>query len=47
MLYGVSATDAATFTAVAVLLAVVAMLSSWLPARRATRVEPIEALRYE
>jgi len=47
LLFGVSPTDTATFVAVTLLLAVVAMLACWLPARRAARVEPMEALRYE
>jgi putative ABC transport system permease protein len=47
MLFGVSATDAATFTVVAALLAVVAFLATWIPARRAARVDPLIALRYE
>ena len=46
-LYGVSTADPATFTAIPVLLAVVALLASYVPARRATRIEATEALRTE
>jgi ABC-type antimicrobial peptide transport system permease subunit len=47
MLYGVGTTDPLTFFLVAALVAAVALLASWLPARRAARVHPMEALRAE
>jgi predicted permease len=46
-LYGVEPTDPATLILVTVALGTVAILSAWLPARRAAKVDPMEALRYE
>jgi ABC-type antimicrobial peptide transport system permease subunit len=47
LLYGVEASDPATFSSVAILLGAVALVASYLPAMRAAKTDPVEALRFE
>jgi ABC-type antimicrobial peptide transport system permease subunit len=47
LLFGIGASDPLTFTAIVLLVSAVAFVAAWLPARRATRVDPIIALRAE
>lgn len=47
LLFAVESTDPTTFAAVAGLLLLVTLIASWIPARRASRVDPMVALRYD
>lgn len=47
LLFEIKPTDPATFVGVAIVLAIIALTACWIPARRAMKVEPMEALRYE
>jgi putative ABC transport system permease protein len=47
LLYGITPFDAATFASVSVLLAVVALVASYIPAQRAAKADPMDSLRYE
>ena len=47
LLFGITPTDPLTFTGIAVLFLFVALIASYIPARRAARTDPMTALRYE
>ena len=47
LLFGVRPTDVVTFVSVSALLGIIALCASYIPARRATQVDPMKALRYE
>jgi len=46
-LFGVKPKDPLVFTGVAVMLSMISLVAVWIPARRATRIDPVIALRYE
>ena len=47
LLFGVRASDPIVFVGVPIVLAMVAVLAAWIPARRASHVDPVQAMRYE